>query len=285
MRKPFVVLMLLAISLVAIAPPAFADLDPGYDTGQASAGSTTGGGEISARGPGSGAGGGGAGGGGGPAAVRDCVVEGIGSAAFGGLPGYGTPAFVLDEEHQMGFQTCTRVSDGVQVSEVVWWSPPGPSAADAVAIAQSQLHLALPDIGTSPPRGGLQLVGVPVWFWAKGAKSASTTAMIPGLSATLTATAVDTRIHISGGTGSAADDNVTLACPGGGRPWQQGRDQAWAESTCSHPFVWNDTFTVDATITWELAWTATNGQNGTLPDVARTTSFTLNVKQAQAVTD
>lgn len=281
--RKFVFAIALASTLGTRVGVAYADAGD-FTTGQASAGTTTTGGEISTSGPGSGTSGGGPGGGG-PAAVRDCVSHGIGDALFGGLPGYVTDDFVLDADHPIGYETCTRISDGAEVGQVVFWEPPGPSAADAVAIAQSQLHLALPDIGTSPPRGGLQLVGVPVWFWAKGAKSVSTTATIPGLSATLTASAVDTRIRIRGGTGSAAADNVTLECPDGGRPWQPGRDRAWAESTCSHPFVWNDTFTVDATITWELAWTATNGQTGTLPDVARTTSFTLNVKQAQAVTD
>jgi hypothetical protein len=38
------------------------------------------------------------------------------------------------------------------------------------------------------------------------------------------------------------------------------------------------------TVVWALAWTATNGQAGTLPPVTRTTALDLDVQQAQAVT-
>ena len=281
MRRASVLLASVVLSGLLLCFPASASLDPLNDGGQASAGSKDGGGEISAqrveerhathKG--------------GAPTVKNCVVQGIADALLGGLLGYSDSNFVLSAEHPLGYQTCKRISDGAEIGHAVWWSPPGPTAIDAVAIAESELHLRLPDIATSPPRSGLQLVGVPIWFWSVGATPVSTTAAIPGLSATLTATPVETRIRIGGGTGRARVDNVTLHCPDGGRPWQRGRDGAWANSGCSHAFAWNETFTVTATITWELAWTATNGQAGTLPDVARTTSFTLDLDQAQAVTD
>ena len=36
---------------------------------------------------------------------------------------------------------------------------------------------------------------------------------------------------------------------------------------------------------WTVTWSATNGTSGTLPDLIRTTTFPLQVRSAEAVTD
>ena len=163
--------------------------------------------------------------------------------------------------------------------------PPQPDAELLVTSAESQLTLDVPDVATSPPRGGTQLVAIPIWFWIENSQPTATTATIPGLSATLTATPATTHIAITGGTGPATADNITINCPDGGTPWVEDRYDPWAHSNCSHPFDWNDTYTINATVDWNLTWTATNGQAGTLPTTTRTTTFTLTIHQAQAVTD
>jgi len=163
--------------------------------------------------------------------------------------------------------------------------PPRPDAGALVAQAKQSLVLPTPEVQTSPPRGGTQLVGVPVWFWVTNAKPAATTASVPGLSATLTATPGETHVKIRGGTGRAAVENTSFDCPGAGTPYAPGKANAKGGSDCSHAFDWNATFTIDVTVDWTLTWTATNGQAGTLPLVPRTTTFTLRIEQAQAVTD
>mgnify|MGYP001390779576 CR=1 FL=1 len=144
-----------------------------------------------------------------------------------------------------------------------------------MASAQSQLVLELPDVATSPPRGGTQLVGVPVWFWVTNSAPAATTAEIPGLAVTLSAVPTSTRYRIG---------DATLTCDGAGTAYDPDRPAAGQHSDCTHTFDQNATVTVDATVDWQLTWTATNGQAGDLPTVSRTTSFTLTLEQAQAVT-
>lgn len=233
--------------------------------------------------------------------VRDCSDRSIALSGIArGLEGWLGNAIDVTTEAPVAWRDCTRIADGADVGWVtglptVAEAPPVAAAAPAVpampttdqvlASARSQLQLDLPDIATSPPRGGVQLVGIPVWFWIIDDEPVTTTATIPGLSATLTATPKTTHIAISGGTGDAAVDNVTIECPGGGTPWEPGRYDDRASSDCSHPFDWNGTFTIDATVEWDLAWTASNGQAGTLPGVPRTTTFTLTIQQGQAVTD
>ena len=158
-------------------------------------------------------------------------------------------------------------------------------AALVVAQAESQLTISPPGIVTSPPRGGIQLAGVPVWFWAPGIRPISTTATIPGLSATLTATPGPLTITTMGAPAYARKDNGTRLCPDGGTPYDPDRHGPWSSSTCSWTYNWNHPAEVTAAISWHLTWTATNGQSGTLPNVTRTSTFTLTIQQAQAVTD
>ncbi|CAN5895521.1 hypothetical protein BH23ACT2_BH23ACT2_09190 [soil metagenome] len=166
--------------------------------------------------------------------------------------------------------------------------PPVPATDLLVAQAESQLDLDLPEVATSPPRGGTQLVGVPVWFWIENYQPASTTAEVPGLAATLTATPATTHIAIS--TASTTRDGapieaVEIDCEGPGTPWDRNRHDEWEASECSYPFDWNATYTIEATVEWDVAWSATNGEAGDLAPLSRTRSFTLTVEEAQAVTD
>ncbi|CAN5494126.1 hypothetical protein BH10ACT1_BH10ACT1_35010 [soil metagenome] len=181
------------------------------------------------------------------------------------------------------YQICERI-DGAGADDFFTY-PPRPQAEFLAAWAQKELVLEMPDVASSPPRGSTQLVGVPVWFWVTNSKPASATVSVPGLSATLTAEPTALHIRISGGSGAAAADNVTVDCPGSGTPYDKTENGPTDTSDCSHVFDWNDTFTIDATVDWSLSWTATNGQVGTLPTVSRTTSFTLQLEEAQAVTD
>ena len=182
--------------------------------------------------------------------------------------------------------SCRLIDDPTATAE--WLNNPAvPGAQILVAFAEEQLELELPAVATSPVRGGLQLVGVPVWFWVDNYEPTSTTAEVPGLAATLTATPVRTRYTITGpGQGGANGTAETVVCDGPGTKWEPGSGaDPWAGSDCSFAFDWSGTFAVESTVDWELTWSATNGQTGTLPAVSRTTTFTIDVEQAQAVID
>ena len=116
-----------------------------------------------------------------------------------------------------------------------------------------------------------------MWFWTDRTSPVSTTASIPGLSATLTATPTSSRYAISDGT--------TLSCPDLGTPYDAGRPSAGQHSDCTHTFDDRGRSTVTATVDWELSWVASDGESGTLPPVAKTTTFDLDLDEGQAVTD
>lgn len=179
----------------------------------------------------------------------------------------------------MAWRECRRIADGVRVGWIV--GLPGgaaqPSSGDLASAGQAELRLPIPHVQTSPPRGGTQLTGVPVWFWMDRPPPVSVTASVPGLSATLTATPRTSRYEISDGT--------ALRCPDFGTPFRRDLPAEGQRSTCRHPFDDRGPMEVTATVDWSLAWSATDGTHGTLPPIARTDRFTLDLEEAQAVTD
>ncbi|MCU1496859.1 MAG: putative secreted protein, partial [Acidimicrobiales bacterium] len=215
----------------------------------------------------------------------DAVVASTESREHGLQP-YLVPGYTNEQVGRAtGWLRCQKVNGGGSVGFLTGLNaPPVPAIATVVALAEAKVKPRVPEVVTSPPRRGPQLVSVPIWFWSTDQPIAEM-ASIPGLAATVTAKPVDLRVEISGGHTKAAADNVTLECPGTGTPYDKHKHGVMASSDCSHAFDWNGTFTITATVHWTLSWTATNGQTGTLPDQHRTTTFTLTVEQAQAVTD
>lgn len=177
----------------------------------------------------------------------------------------------------LAWLTCTRVDNGTTDSFLAGLNFGGPAVDLLVTAAQKQLTIALPTVATAPPQGGLQLVGVDVWFWITNNTPASATARVPGLAATITARPRRTRLRF--------DDGTTIDCAGSGTSYDPAVDYTRQSSDCTHIFQDPGRQSVDVTITWDLTWTATNGQAGALPGVDRTTTVILPLRQAQAVTD
>jgi len=144
------------------------------------------------------------------------------------------------------------------------------------AQAQSGLTLALPEVSTAPPPGGIQLVGVDIWFWVTNSAPTTATATVPGLSASVTAAPAATHLSFADGT--------TVDCAGGGVAYDPGRPGAGQSTDCRHAFNDRGAQRVDVTVDWALTWTATDGQTGTLPAVPRTTTLNLPIQEGQAVT-
>jgi hypothetical protein len=221
--------------------------------------------------------------GGGVSPYSGCVVRDHANAVASGLgqllTGAGASAVVF--HGGAGVRICTRRDgSGDDVTLVGPGAPaaPAPPAADDVArSAAAQLALAVPEVATSPPLGGTQLVGVAVWFWVAGSGAESATATVPGLSATLEAEPAGTRFEL--------DDGTVLRCDGTGTPYDPERPSVDQRSACSHAFDRAGPVRVRATVEWALRWTASDGQRGTLPNVSRTTALSLTIEEAQAVTD
>lgn len=193
-----------------------------------------------------------------------------------------------------GFAVCDRRdgtgTGGWLTSAGVPWDPTPALVVEAERI----LVLPEPEVVTSPPRGAVLPVGLPVWFWATNGQALSETASVPGVSVTVDATVVsmsleveepDGRVRSGGGSGEGRSRSVTVACDGVGEVYDPARKDPWAASGCSRVFDWPGEVTVTASVTWNLAWSSTTGAAGTLDPVTRTSTFTLDLVELQAVVD
>lgn len=211
---------------------------------------------------------------------RDCVDTNlILSGIMSGFDAWTGNSTDITTTSSVAWRTCYRIDSG---QEVGWATGiPGATAdedptAALVDQARATIVIDVPDVELSPPHGGIQLVGVPVWVWSNNHQPVSVTASIPTLSATLTATPGDIQVDLGDGT--------RFTCRGGGVPYDPGVSHRGQSTDCSEAYERHGPHTITVTVVWSLTWTATNGQAGTLPAVTRTTALDLDVQQAQAVT-
>lgn len=155
--------------------------------------------------------------------------------------------------------------------------PPVALARQAV----NQLRLVGPDIATSPPVDGDQLVNVSTWLWLARERWApmSATASVPGESVTATATPTTVTWELGDGT--------TIVCHGPGTPYASG-DPSAPSPDCGHTYLRSSAgmpdgaFIVSATVTWEITW-AGGGERGSLPALTTTSTVRLRVGESQAL--
>jgi len=154
------------------------------------------------------------------------------------------------------------------------------AAERAAELALEQLPLREPTIGMSPP--GAQIVGVPSWLWVDTAWAPSdASASVTGVTSTVTATPR----HVTWQTG----DGATITCDGPGVVYDAGRPLDAQTSDCMHTYVLPSSgqpggaYTLTATVTYDVVWTATNGDGGELGTVTRTSEASVRVVEVQAV--
>lgn len=144
--------------------------------------------------------------------------------------------------------------------------------------ASSTLDMPFPEPRTNPERGVDQLVGIDTWLWIDPAawQPLSTTVSIPGLSATVTATPVSA-------TWDMGDAQDPVVCDGPGTPYDVGRPEAGQSTDCSHLYQVRGAYTATVTILYEVSWSASNGEAGTLEPAPRSTQFPMSVAERQAI--
>ncbi|MFI6688401.1 ATP-binding protein [Streptomyces sp. NPDC050485] len=154
----------------------------------------------------------------------------------------------------------------------------GPTAAELAQQAFDRMRLDAAQIGSAPPADAKGLVGLPVWLWTAQSPQTwgpqSMTVSAGGLSVTVTATVRN--IAWSMGDGS------TVTCTKPGTPYQKSFGNADSPD-CGHRYTKVGEYTVTATSTWAVNWTATNGETGTIPDATRNSSTTARVGELQVV--
>jgi hypothetical protein len=191
------------------------------------------------------------------------------------------------EDDRAYYLECTDEENRIVYGQPVVWDPAeplGPVVADvrAAEAALEALPIADPTIRTSPAAD--QLVGVEAWLWLDDPWTAQTaTAAISSASATVNAEPVEV-------VWDPGDGSEPVVCDGPGTPFGGA-----AASDCTH--VWqrrstvtstggddpDGTFTLTATVTYEVTYTTTTGETGTLDPVTRTASIPVRVQELQAV--
>lgn len=208
------------------------------------------------------------------------------TADEGSAPGFGVDRLlgaITPEVDQLVALVC--FVDAAQVHEEFFLFDPAmpfgalTAAADAALLARELLPLPDPDVRTSPPAGRPQLVGVATWFRVDTAwQTFSATATLGGVSATVTAT--PTQVVWDPGDGSAP-----ITCDGPGTAFDPARPGA--VSDCSHIYrrrtASGAEHALTATITYDVAWTATDGSSDVLDPVTRTSTVAVAVDEAQAI--
>jgi hypothetical protein len=173
-------------------------------------------------------------------------------------------------------------ADGLprSTTDLVWLAeaPPAVTPEQLAQIARARLQL--PGVGMQLSPATNSMVNVPVWLaLSAGWDSRSTTASVPGLS--VTATATPSKVRWDMGNGSSR------SCSGPGSVFRAGVDDPYASSpTCG--FTYSDlvgegrTYTVQATVTYTITWSG-GGQSGTLADLTAADTTAMTVGEAQAV--
>lgn len=170
----------------------------------------------------------------------------------------------------------------------VWLKNPPPgygggmTAAQLAQVALSKMLLAGPRIGIAPRQGGVSLVGLPVWLWTQVTPSTwgPTQASASAGALTVTATARVTQIAWDMG------DGTVVVCASPGEAYQA--SYGAAAPPCGHTYTATSAsqpgghYTITATSTWTVTWTATSGQQGQLT-ATRQSQTTAVIGEAQAL--
>ena len=178
-------------------------------------------------------------------------------------------------------KTCTDARGST--ATVIWVADrPDPKvlaeqAADRVPIPDVDIEM-----NPTPEQGAV--VNVPTWLSINGASWRAVNAQAAAGGVVVTATAAPRRVVWDMGNG----DRVT--CPGPGTPYDAGRPSSEQSTDCSYTYRQSSaraaagTFTVTATVVWEVSWTVTGAAGGgSLGTAPRSQFVRLPVKEIQAV--
>nr|WP_217140647.1 hypothetical protein [Streptomyces sp. AC627_RSS907] len=162
-----------------------------------------------------------------------------------------------------------------------------------ILAALAYQHMQLPDTKVSLAPEATTKVNLPTWAWLDKAvfDEVQATAMInaPGFNLTATTTAKPVSLKLEPGTPDAetypASGECTINADGSiGEPYAKGQaDQA---PPCGIKYLRSSgdgTYNLQATITWEIAWTGTGGAGGDLPDGTFGNAQAVTVQEIQAI--
>ena len=136
-----------------------------------------------------------------------------------------------------------------------------PSVLAEQAVAALQLKPIRMGMVPEDKPGYVGLVGMPVWMWVDTPDPhtygpASNTATDGSVSVTITARVVRTLWEMG--------DGNAVTCTTAGTPYQDIKGKQ-PSPDCGYSYSHQGTYTIRATTTWDIPWTASTGQSGTIP--------------------
>ena len=176
------------------------------------------------------------------------------------------------------------------------WADTSAGAPASVVNPETIIRSAVSSLGLHPPTTGVGAyvypgyeewglswwVGAPMWLWVETSDpfqwgTHTISASESGVS--VTATVAPSYVSYDPGDGSAP---VTCGNAGTVRPWNRNDLMSnHSPSRCEHTYMTTNTlgdpdsrFSVTATVTWKVSWSATNGQNGSFTTETTSTSAT-----------
>ncbi len=180
--------------------------------------------------------------------------------------------------------TPKAANDGFVIS--VFWSPTVPigvvSVDPAVLAEKAVVALQLRPIrmGMVPEDkpGYVGLVGMPVWMWVDAPDAhtygpASNTASDGSVTVTISAKVAKTLWEMG--------DGRSVTCATAGTPYQDA-DGKQPSPDCGYSYSKQGTYTIRATTTWDISWTANTGQSGTIP-LTLTATRTVVIGEVQVL--
>jgi hypothetical protein len=155
---------------------------------------------------------------------------------------------------------------------------PTPDPIDLALDAAFGLDWPTPQPRTAPAwQSSVTLTGIPTWLWVEGVDVISGQSTGAGVVVQVTARPVATTWNLREGT---------ERCDGLGRAYERGRT-----SDCTFTFtrtsddVRGGKFRASVLVTWQVTWTASDGSGGTFGRAVTGAPFSIDVDEAQAVTD
>ena len=158
--------------------------------------------------------------------------------------------------------------------------PAPPDPAQIAREVARRTPLPLPGVRTSPAPENDQLVNLPTWLWVDNWNPQTASATEAGLTVMVTARPKSVTWEMG--------DGSSVVC-GPGRAWNPRLREEDQSSDCTHTYTKSSArepglrYRATATMSWDVGWTATNGDSGALGTASRTTEFTMRVAEGQAL--
>ncbi|UQT58247.1 hypothetical protein M4V62_25950 [Streptomyces durmitorensis] len=223
-------------------------------------------------------------------AIRGMKVFGIGDAVGGVFDMYfkeGNPYknYNLDKQGEGQFWAAAineKRKDDPEANSckrMPFWVPTGDTPKEPLAVSPKILaeyaydELPVPSTEITMAPEGTTKVNLPTWVWLDKAKfkKVSVTASIPGSGLSATATAEPMSLSIKPGTADAETYPASGECPIEDGKIGEPRAKGTPADTlppCGVQYLrssGDDSYNLQATVTWKISWTSTTGEGGDLP--------------------